>query len=305
MFLSISTRRLQVFQTVVKTGRFSGAAYELGIAQPSVSAHIRAIEEQIGQQLFLRNSGRSPILTEAGQALYEYASDALKRSGEAATALFNTPARSNQLTIVAQRSIANHLLPAVLSGFLQKNDGIQIVTHSEIQEKVLSLLRSGQADIGLFFAIGSISDLPSEVVGYQPLAFVVSPDHELAARKRVSARELGEYPLVGALNESMFGQLIETALRKVGIDRPRFVTRLQDPAGITAVVRTGIGVACTPRCNIEADVRAGALKKLSIDFEPPRLQIRLVYAHNSYVSNAAQKFVAHFLGHYSKSATLA
>src|SRR5690606_7077436 len=125
---------------------------------------------------------------------------------------------------------------------------------------------------------------------------------ELANRKAVSARELGEYPLVGALNESMFGQLIETALRKVGIARPHFITRLQDPAGIAAVVRTGIGVACTPRCNIEADVKTGLLKLISPYFEPARLQIRLAYAPGSYVSNVAQRFVTHFLKHCKNDA---
>jgi DNA-binding transcriptional LysR family regulator len=297
-FLSISPRRLQVFQLVVTTGRFSGAAHQLGIAQPSVSAHIRALEEQIGQPLFVRNSGRSPILTEAGRALYEYASDALKRSGDAASALSGMQSPSNsQLTIAAQRSIANHLLPPVLSGFLQKNSGIQIGTHSEIQENVLKLARTGQANIGLFFALGSIADLTSEVVGHQPLAFVVSPHHELANRRKISAKELSEYPLVGPLSESMFGQTIEIALRKVGIARPRFITRLQDPAGIAAVVRTGLGVACTPRCNVDTDIRNGLLKPLSLDFEPPWLQVRLAYAPDGYVSNATQQFVAYLTGY--------
>ena len=49
--IATSMRRLEVFLAVVETGRFSQAADRLGIAQPSVSAHIAGLERQIGQSL--------------------------------------------------------------------------------------------------------------------------------------------------------------------------------------------------------------------------------------------------------------
>ena len=71
--ISASPRRLTVFKSVVDLGGFNAAATELGIAQPSVGAHIRALESQIGQPLFHRQRGSRPKLTKAGEALYTFA----------------------------------------------------------------------------------------------------------------------------------------------------------------------------------------------------------------------------------------
>ena len=85
--ISASPRRLSVFKSVVDLGGFNAAATELGIAQPSVGAHIRALESQIGQPLFHRQRGSRPKLTKAGEALYTFAVDLLRRSEEATHAL--------------------------------------------------------------------------------------------------------------------------------------------------------------------------------------------------------------------------
>ena len=76
--ISASPRRLSVFKSVVERGGFNAAAAQLGIAQPSVGAHIRALESQIGQPLFHRQRGSRPRLTKAGEALYTFAVDLLR-----------------------------------------------------------------------------------------------------------------------------------------------------------------------------------------------------------------------------------
>ena len=85
--IATSMRRLEVFLAVAETGRFSQAADRLGIAQPSVSAHIAGLERQIGQSLFVRSPGRPPALSRAGQSLLNYVTDVLSKSRETAHAL--------------------------------------------------------------------------------------------------------------------------------------------------------------------------------------------------------------------------
>ena len=78
--ISASARRLSVFKSVVDCGGFNVAANQLGIAQPSVGAHVKALEAQLGQPLFQRSRGSRPRLTKAGEAVYAYAVDVLARS---------------------------------------------------------------------------------------------------------------------------------------------------------------------------------------------------------------------------------
>lgn len=242
MLISTSMRRLEVFLAVAETGRFSLAADRLGIAQPSVSAHISGLERQIGKSLFLRNPGRPPALRRAGKSMLTYALDVLRKSHETAAALIN----------------------------------------------------ESRADIGLFLGLQRMNGLPSEVVGYQKLAIVVSPGHKLATRDEVSPEELQEFPFIGGLPNSRFARLIETVLRKLGVRDPQYALRLQDATALTAVARRGVGVHCKPLCNVEADLRAGLLKQVPVTVAPMSLQIRLAFRSFDQISGAAHRF-AEFL----------
>lgn len=81
--LTVSFRRLEVFKTVVECGGVNAAANELGISQPSVSVHIRALEQEIGSPLFLREHGRTKRTTSIGQTFYTYACETLDKAQSA------------------------------------------------------------------------------------------------------------------------------------------------------------------------------------------------------------------------------
>ena len=293
--IATSMRRLEVFLAVAETGRFSQAADRLGIAQPSVSAHIAGLERQIGQSLFIRTPGRPPALSRAGKSLLNYATEVLSKSRETAHALRTMrPAGTQELTIAAQRCIANHLLPPLLTDFMNANPEIKISMNSEIQENVVSLVTENRADLGLFLGLQRISGMPSEVIGYEKLALVVSAEHELARRRSVVPEELHDYPFIGGLPTSNFAKLVATVLRRMGTRDPQYVLRLQDGAALVAVARRGIGILCTPICNVEADVKAGLLKHVPVTASPMPLQIRLAFRPSEQISNATQRF-AEFL----------
>jgi DNA-binding transcriptional LysR family regulator len=293
MIISTSMRRLEVFLAVAETGRFSQAAERLGIAQPSVSAHISGLERQVGQSLFLRTPGRPPVLSQAGKSLLTYATDVLRKSHETADTLKSmSPAGAEELTIAAQRCVANHLLPPLLTEFVSANPNTKMTMNSEIQENVISLISENRADIGLFLGLQRVSGLPSEIVGYQKLAIVVSPDHELAKRERVSPDQLQRFPFLGGLPSSNFAKLIDTVLRKMGVRDQQYVLRLQDATALTAVARRGIGIHCTPLCNVEADIKAGLLKQVPVTVPPMALQIRLAFRPSEQMSGAAHRFAA-------------
>ncbi len=74
--------QLRYFCAVVRAGSFTRAAEQLGIAQPSLSQQIRALEKQVGNPLFER-LGRSVRLTAHGEALRQPALEILQQIAEA------------------------------------------------------------------------------------------------------------------------------------------------------------------------------------------------------------------------------
>jgi DNA-binding transcriptional LysR family regulator len=179
--ISASVRRLTVFKAVAETGKFSDAAAALGIAQPSVSAHVKALERQAGQPLFIRSPGRAPRLTLAGEAVYGYALDVVRRSAETETRLGVLSAeRPIEITVAAQRSLAHGALAADLASFVHAHPEAKLVTHSETGERVIALLHAQEVDIGISGAGRSRDYRPSH--RHRELTLVAAPDHPLAKR---------------------------------------------------------------------------------------------------------------------------
>src|SRR5262245_58529272 len=140
--ISASARRLSVFKAVVEEGGFNRAAIRLDISQPSVGAHVRALERQAGHALFERTRGARPRLTKAGEAVYSLALEVLRRSEQAEQQLDELrPTRDQIVSLAVHRVLGQHRLPALIASFAANSPGIRFVTHTGTIEDVLGLLR--------------------------------------------------------------------------------------------------------------------------------------------------------------------
>jgi DNA-binding transcriptional LysR family regulator len=294
--ISASPRRLSVFKSVVDHGGFNLAAARLGIAQPSVGAHIKALEQQIGQPLFHRHRGSKPKLTKAGEAVYAFAVDILQKSAETTQALATMrKADAQEIAIAVHRDIATQFLPERLAAFTRKHPGIRVVTRIGTIDEVIELVRNNAVHLGLFLASGPVTGIRSEVLAHEPLMLVVSPKHPLAARKIASPSDVGRHPFVTGLRGSRYFELVQAALKSLGIERFEVAMEMQESAAVKEMVRHGAGIACLPRCTIAAELAAGALVQLKLTVALPDLQIRCGY--RAQLSAAGRQFMQAVRGH--------
>src|SRR5919106_953767 len=116
--ISASARRLSVFKAVVEEGGFNRAAMRLDISQPSVGAHVRALE-------------------------------VLRRGEEAAQQLDDLrPAQDRILSLAVHREYGQYRLPAHLASFARRSPGIRFVTHTGTIEDVVALVRARTVSLG-------------------------------------------------------------------------------------------------------------------------------------------------------------
>ena len=276
--IAASSRRLSVFQCVVDAGGFNAAAMRLGIAQPSVGAHIKALETQVGQPLFRRQRGSRPQLTRAGEALYAYAVETLKRSAEASHLLADLRrAQAREIVVGAHRDVAAHFLPVHLAAFARHSPKTRVVTRIGTFEEVLALVRAGDVDLGLFLATAPVSGLHSEVLTLEPLAIVVPPRHPLAGRRSVVPEELEQLAFVGGLRGSRWAKMIEKVLRELGLARCDVTMELQESSAVVRMVRHGGGAACLPLCTVAEEIAAGTLACLDLRDPLPPLELRCAW----------------------------
>lgn len=297
--ISASPRRLNVFKEVVDRGGFNAAANHLGIAQPSVGAHIKALEGQVGQPLFHRHRGQKPRLTRAGETLYAFAIDLLRKSDEAATTLADLrDADTREIVIAAHRDVAAHMLPPQLAAFASRHPRTRVVTRIGTIEDVIAMVREHDVHLGLFLAAGPVAGIPSKVLAPEPLVMVASPKHALARKRTVTAATLEGFAIVTGLRQSRFAKMIDSALTKIGVRNYTVAMELQESSAVKEMVRHGAGLACLPRCTVREEIAAGTL--IEIPLAVPLAALELHCAYRSPVS-AAGHHLMRSLSHHANN----
>lgn len=274
-----SPRRLQVFKSVVDLGGFNAAAAGLGITQPSVGAHVDALERQAGQPLLRRRRGARPHLTEAGRVVYALAAEVLRLSEETSQALAGLKSPpAGEIVIAAHRDLALSFLPERLGAFQMRYPRQRVITRIGTIDDVLALVESGSVNVGVLLASSAPAGLGSEVVGREPLELVVAADHPLAGRSDVSAGDLRSFGFVTGLEHSRYFRIVDRALKAIGLADYRIALEIQEATAAKQAVRHGRSIACLPRCTVQEEIAAGTLVALRLAQRIAPLQIRCVFA---------------------------
>jgi DNA-binding transcriptional LysR family regulator len=289
--VAASVRRLVVFKTVVDCDGVNAAAAQLGIAQPSVTAHIKALEAEIGTSLFFRQRGRRHLArTAAGDTLYQYACEAIARSKQI-DELIRQDRKAQRLNIAAQRLLANNILPSALADFQSDAPDAQVSVHSEIQERVWELIRSGEADVAVLFARNKPERVDARLLGSLPLVLIASHAHPLAKKRNVALSDIISHGFVGGLKESEFFQMVLGALADVGLRGCRFVMHLQDSAAVKQAVLRNLGIACTFRLVVQEELARKELIAIRLSMDIPRLPVYAIHGPGEQPNGLASRLI--------------
>jgi DNA-binding transcriptional LysR family regulator len=190
-------QQLRGFCYAARASSISKAAVKMQLSQPSVSLQIKALEHQLGAQLFERR-GPQIELTHDGQRLLELARplvEALDRLDENFAALRESGDRGT-VNIAAGGSTIQYLLPPYVEQFTRECPQVDVRLHNVTGKAGLALLRDGEAD----FAVGPMFEIPPDIlfhplVTYEP-KLITRRDHPLANQGRVTLKDIAKYPLI-------------------------------------------------------------------------------------------------------------
>ncbi len=251
----------------------SEAAEALHTSQPGVSKQIRALEDELGVQVFVRHGKRLVSVTEPGKAVIAIAerilSEAqnLRRAGEEYA--------NNQLgtlTIAATHTQARYALPKAVAAFKRKYPKVELVLHQGNPTQICEQVVSGDADMAV--ATEMISQYP-ELVSlpvYQWNRCVVVPPKHPLLKGPLTLENLAEHPIVTYDFAFANRSLIQKAFETRGL-RPHVVLSAQDSDVIKTYVELGLGV--------------GILAKMA--FDPKRdLNLRAIDASHLFESSTTR-----------------
>ncbi len=209
--------QLEIFCAVVERGSFSAAADALFISQPTVTAHITALEKRLGVKLFDRTT-RKVSTTPAGELLYRHAK-ALLAEHEVALQELNQfkGGLVGSLVFGASTIPGQYLLPAVMARFCQQYPQAKLTMRIGSSRQILNAVLSGELEMGV---IGFQPDEPSlQVVPLwnDEIVLIVSLRHPWASRPYVSLEELLTQPFVFREEGSGTRRVFEQFLAQHGL----------------------------------------------------------------------------------------
>jgi DNA-binding transcriptional LysR family regulator len=243
-------RRLRYFLAVAEELSFTRAAERLHIAQPPLSLQIRALEQELGAQLFDR-SQRHVYLTQAGRHLFERARDIL-----AAVEAAKAEVRCAELGDVgmlhlgyASSAMFTSSLTSAIKQFQSAFPQVLLTLHEMTSLDQLNALHYQTLDAGIVRKTDV--KLPRGIMIEEwyraPLVAAIAHDHPLVRKRTIGIADLSAQPFIMYPRESGIG-LYWQVLRlctSAGF-RPRIAREVQELTTIVGLVDAGEGVAIVP-----------------------------------------------------------
>jgi len=235
---------LRTFVAVTQSLSFTRAAEALGIRQPTVSQHVRRLEEQVGRPLFVRDT-RSVALTSDGEALAGFAREILAAHARA-VGYFTGSHLTGRLRFGVTDDLALTPLPKILRDFRQLYPRIDLELAVLQNESLLRRVESGHLDVAFVKrGAGTTSPLRGQLVRRDQLVWVSVDGVRVDPEQPV--------PLVVYQAPSLSRSVSVRALEKVG-RRSRITCTVRGVNGVLAAVRAGLGIAVMARTLMPPDL---------------------------------------------------
>lgn len=268
--IKYTLRQLEFAIAAADAGSVAAAAEKLGVAQPSISAAVKKLEQQIGVQLFVRQTARGVVpsaqgvrfLTEA-RSLLAHARDVEKLSSAGPDQMHG------MLKIGSFHTLAPIYIPPLISRFRKLYPMATIQLEEGDEGHLFEGLRSGRLDLALVYRVSDAADIRMTDVAMLPPQVVLPVSHKLARQSSIALADLSDEPFIG-LNIEPSRTYFLRVLKSAGIE-PRVAYESSSIELVRAMVGYGMGYSLLitrPAGDRSYDGRKLAVRGISGPVEP-------------------------------------
>ncbi len=277
--------KLKIFLEVARQKSFTRAAENIFLSQPTVSAHIKKLEDELGTPLLDRRK-QELKLTGAGKILFKYGQQLLETRAEALAAIQDeNQIDSGHLEIAASSVPGTYLLPGLLHSFRQKYPAITFSVLLRDTGQVLQSVKDYTYDLGFTGESGSREGLEQIKLVADELILVASPQFKLPCGKPAQCGlpattwpACSGMPFLLREPGSATRIVFEKALKKQPgrYPAPRVIGYLESQEAIKEAARAGLGLTIISRKAVEEELELGVLKGYRLEDVPLKRNIYLV-----------------------------
>ena len=289
--MKMDLKRLYYFSQLAKTGNFTKAADQLGIAQSALSTSIKKLEQQLELKLINRTE-RQMSLTAEGQVLLRHTKIILEDVEQAEKELQELKGlTSGVINFGAPAMLASYYLPDALEQFKKSYPGIQINVHEAGTATLAQMLVNGELDLALIRGDREHEQIRHTLLAQDQIAACVPTNHEFASRNSITLEEFCQQPLVLFKNGYFLRETINSYCQQNKV-QPNIHFETNLPELLKSMVRRQIGIGTCLPILVANDPQLKA-----IPFDPPiPLQLGIGWKSSHYLSTAAKAFVSFLQG---------
>ncbi|MCD6586179.1 MAG: LysR family transcriptional regulator [Desulfobacteraceae bacterium] len=257
---------LKVFQKVIEHKGFSNASKVVNLTQPTISSHIKELENHYECRLVDR-LGKQALPTKAGELLYDYTGKLLSLFEETETAMAEFIGNvSGGLTIGGSTIPGNYIIPQEIGHFLKKFNDVNISVIIGDTDQIINDIVDYKLELAIVGAKTDLKRINQKKLIEDEMSLIIRSDHKWAAKDHVSIDMLFTEPFI--IREQGSGTLksIQNSFSKIAknINSVNVIAQLGSTAAVIQGIKNNVGVSIFSTRAVKEELEAGTLKALAI-----------------------------------------
>jgi DNA-binding transcriptional LysR family regulator len=288
--------QLQTFRVVAEILNFTRAAERLHLTQSAVSHQIKALEEELGEPLFIR-AKRGVKLSEAGKIALEHAGricEEVNGLRERFGGRDVTPTGRVRAAAATQAFV--HLFAPLFESFMREHQGIEVSFRTTVTtEQTIADILNGVADVGFASLPVYSPNLQVTEMFEDELIVVVGRGHRLASKRVTTIEEISSERMILFERGASIRRATDDFFKRVGV-RPNLALESNDTYFIKLMVEHGMGISLLPAWAVLDEVSKGTLSRLRISGHNLRRSVAMV-SLGRFQPSPMRAFHAYILRH--------
>jgi DNA-binding transcriptional LysR family regulator len=256
--------QLRVFASVFKNKSFSKASDELYLTQPTVSDHVKSLEEELNCKLFDR-LGRTIIPTKEAEALYSQAMEIIEKANNIKDSIGHLKKEvTGELVIGASTIPGTYLMPSIMAKFRKMYPSISFQILISDSRGIVEKISRHELLIGIVGA-----KLANSQITYMPFLedeLIVVSSPVLTKNRQLTLKELMKLPMV--LREEGSGTRRETEKiledKGVSLEDIKVAGIFGSTDAIKQAVKAGLGVSILSRLSVKDELKYAIFKEIKL-----------------------------------------
>jgi LysR family transcriptional regulator for metE and metH len=282
-------KELRSFAEIASTGSITNAAKKLNLSPPAIHKQLKAMEQELGVQLYEKHGTRL-VLTQPAQLILPIVQGCLAQFTDIAHTIEEWKGlRKGVVRIGTGPAFSSYVLPNFLRAFRRRQSQIDIVIQTGTVSSLLAKLQAGDLDLALVVWGDQLDSRELKVEkSWEMEVVLVGTLPNLPAR--CSLQQLQSYPFILFEYGMQLQSIVDNYLSNLGF-QPRVIMRLDNPEAIKALVKQQFGLSLLALWTVNEELRRGEFQRVRLH-EPPLLcKVALVSRQASSLPAPARAFL--------------